>query len=146
MSEIQICPLYKNTLDMSFRVIANGSYMQVQNTCICCGWSIIRRATRLTRSVTSKPNKNKRLKQRPKTRYGVVVNNEESIKSYCVPYKETIHITCRIIGELKNGRKLWAECNYETLELISPERKYLLVTGKIYPSNNIFIPYKGDEK
>ena len=166
MGEVQICPLCKNTLNMSFRVIANGSYMQVQNTCGVCGWSIIGRATRLNHPIIDKPDKKRKLKDvrerylkktrkaldklnsqtqsksRPMSRYGPIVEKDNSITDY----KIIRNIYAIVTGRLPSGRKIWTEYDYENDELINPKQHYLLTTGHTYPSNNMFFKYNNKKE
>lgn len=93
----------------------------------------------------------KKKSNRPHTRFGPIY--AEGINKLRKKYGDYFgYITALPTGKTKDGRKLWTEVDYETLEFKNPNIHYLLVSGnnknwrEYLPvvSSNIFIPYKGD--
>ncbi len=93
----------------------------------------------------------KKKPSRPHTRFGPIY--DEGVNKLRDRYGGYFgYIYALPTGEVtKDGKKLWVEVDYKTLEVRNPDIKYTLVYGhsknwtdKRVLSSNIFIPYKGD--
>ena len=101
---------------------------------------------RLKKKKSSRPN------TRPHTRFGPVYDERiNKLREKCSGYFGYIYALPT--GEVtKDGKKLWVEVDYKTLEVRNPNIHYLLIYGngknwrEYLPvvGSNIFIPYKGE--
>lgn len=94
----------------------------------------------------------KKKSTRPHTRFGPIYDEGiNKLRKKCGGYFGYIYALPT--GEVtKDGKKLWVEVDYKTLEVRNPDIKYTLVYGnsknwrEYLPvvSSNIFIPYGGE--